>query len=542
MLRNDYKLILLLSFFGSLVILFFLDIPIAGMAIDYGLVLSNKIEYTDKTNVWNQAIYNSWTLINQIIAFLFKLKINIFIITKILTFLNIFFLLLGVMFIGYAFTSSVFLTFLISIIHLTFIFHIGSADYPILYFSDHIWGELSNSLLIFIIGILFAGFYRHVGFFSMVLISIHPVIGFWNMGIIISFFFLNKFFKFKDLNIEYLNFLKGLMFGSTILISSLLIFFYMREDNIVNISSFYNPELFKSYIDYWDGHRGGNVMWVKFHIKLIFIALILLIFLKKNYKELKGNLMQGTTIIFLGMIISTVIFYIVKLFGDNFLLLWIPIPNRFTVLYSILIFPLSAFIFIYFFSHINNSYLNLKKSNSFFIILIILLCTFYSLFSLNSAKVSNLKKLFVNNYVLLTNSKSQIIDYNLWSDVKKLKIKGSFVGNRYGLQLLSRNAYKPMFFDTSIDFLPYNIKLLNFMAEMIGEMYLVNFFDPPIITRRQGTIHEMVIKKSFEEHSYSDWVNLSQKYKLGGIVVPNDWVINFEGHLLQGKYYKVYIF
>ena len=209
MLRNDYKLILLLSFFGSLVILFFLDIPIAGMAIDYGLVLSNKIEYADKANVWNQAIYNSWTLINQIIAFLFKLKINIFIITKILTFLNIFFLLLGVMFIGYAFTSSVFLTFLISIIHLTFIFHIGSADYPILYFSDHIWGELSNSLLIFIIGILFAGFYRHVGFFSMVLISIHPVIGFWNMGIIISFFFLNKFFKFKDLNIEYLNFLKG---------------------------------------------------------------------------------------------------------------------------------------------------------------------------------------------------------------------------------------------------------------------------------------------------------------------------------------------
>ena len=99
-----------------------------------------------------------------------------------------------------------------------------------------------------------------------------------------------------------------------------------------------------------------------------------------------------------------------------------------------------------------------------------------------------------------------------------------------------------MFFDTSIDFLPYNIKLLNFMAEMIGEMYLVNFFDPPIITRRQGTIHETVIKKSFEEHSYSDWVNLSQKYKLGGIVVPNDWVINFEGHLLQGKYYKVYIF
>ena len=113
MLRNDYKLILLLSFFGSLLILFFLDIPIAGMAIDYGLVLSNKIEYADKANVWNQAIYNSWTLINQIIAFLFKLKINIFIITKILTFLNIFFLLLGVMFIGYAFTSSVFLTFLI---------------------------------------------------------------------------------------------------------------------------------------------------------------------------------------------------------------------------------------------------------------------------------------------------------------------------------------------------------------------------------------------------------------------------------------------
>ena len=70
----------------------------------------------------------------------------------------------------------------------------GDIDYPSLVFSEHTYGMISLAMITCIFGLLFSGNLFFVGFFSSLLISIHPLIGIWISGIIIVSLIVNKYY------------------------------------------------------------------------------------------------------------------------------------------------------------------------------------------------------------------------------------------------------------------------------------------------------------------------------------------------------------
>lgn len=543
MYLNKYYSLTILSLVIAFIITLFLDIDI-NYAIDSALVLSKKIIYPNNFNVWSDFIYNSWSLINQLSALFLKIDLNIFIVTKILTFLNVWFLSLGIILIGYALSSSIFLSFLITIFHIVFRFNIGSTDYPVLYFSDHIWGEIANSLFILIIGLVFNGLFKLLGFFSMVLIACHVVIGFWNLFLILFLFLIKKFLKQKIILNNLKNFIEGSVYGLVVTIISLGFYFYLKQGNLYKFDGVYDLGLYKIFIDYWDGHRSGDNLWFKFHIKLLFSAILIIIFFKINEKKISQNLVNGFLLVSSGIVISIIIFALVKLLKNYFPFIMIPMLNRFTALYSILIFPLLLFVLIFYFLRISKSYLNEKNLNNFYLVFFLIFLFFYLMFGINSQKVIYLKNIFLKNYKIIINASSNnyIEEQIFWEVIKKEKTTGVFLGNFEGSLLISRMAFKPIFFDTTIQFNSYNPKYLKYSSKFFKEIFLVDIKKPQEETKYRGRIVNTLIKKSFESHSPQDWLIISKKYNIAGIIVPNQWKINLTTKIYYGKIYKLYLF
>ena len=541
MLQRKKFLLTILSLIVSVFITLFQNIDV-NYAIDAALVLSKKIIYPNEFNVWKDSIYDSWSLINQLSALFLKIDLNIFIVTKILTFLNIWFLSFGIILIGYAVSSSIFLSLSIAIFHIIFRLNIGSTDYPVLYFSDHIWGEIANSLFILVIGLIFNGFFKLVGFFSMVLIACHLVIGFWNLALILFLFLINQILKQYKTFDNIKNFTKGSLYGLALIIISLGFHFYLKQENFYEFDGAYDVDLYKIYIDYWDGHRSGNNLWFGFHIKLLFTAIVIIIFIK-NKKKIAQNLKDGFLVVSAGIVISIIVFILVKLLKNDFPFIMVPMFNRYSMLYSILIFPLILFILIYHFFCTSRFYLNKKKHNNFYLVSSIFLF-FYLLFGLNTGKVIELKNIFLKNYQIILNASS----YNykeeqvFWKVLKNEKTDGVFLGDTEGSLLISRMAFKPIFFDTSIQFNAYNPKYLKYSVKFFKEIFLLDFKNPKEKSKYKGRIVDSIIKESFETHSPQDWEMISKRYNIAGIIVPKEWKINLNTKIYSGKIYKVYLF
>ena len=412
-----------------------------------------------------------------------------------------------------------------------------------MYFSDHIWGEIANSLFILVIGLICNGFFKLVGFFSMVLIACHVVIGFLNLALILFLFLINKILKqYKTFN-NVKNFTKGSLYGLVLIIISLGFHFYLKQEYFYEFDGAYDVNLYKIYIDYWDGHRSGNNLWFRFHIKLLFTAIVIIILIK-NKKKIAQNLKDGFLVVSSGIVISIIIFILVKLLKNDFPFIMVPMFNRYSMLYSILIFPLILFTLIYYFFCTSGFYLNKKKLNNFYYLVSSIFLFFYLFFGLNTGKVIELKNVFLKNYEIIVNANS----YNykeeqvFWKALKNEKTEGVFLGDNEGSLLISRMAFKPIFFDTSIQFNAYNPKYLKYSVKFFKDIFLLDFKNPQEKSKYKGRIVDSIIKKSFETHSLQDWEMISKRYNIAGIIVPKEWKINLNTKIYSGKIYKVYLF
>ena len=63
--------------------------------------------------------------------------------------------------------------------------NLGDTDYPSLVISNHTYGMMSLALTSLIISLALNNFYKLSGFFSTLLIGVHPVIGIWIISIMI---------------------------------------------------------------------------------------------------------------------------------------------------------------------------------------------------------------------------------------------------------------------------------------------------------------------------------------------------------------------
>ena len=86
--------------------------------------------------------------------------------------------------------------------------------------------------------------FKYSGFFTLLLISVHPVIGLWILSILIISLIIN------NNKIISLDFLKEAVVGLAVTSISLFYFIIISIEKLV-----FDSSLLEIYLEFWDGHR-----------------------------------------------------------------------------------------------------------------------------------------------------------------------------------------------------------------------------------------------------------------------------------------------
>ena len=166
-------------------------------AVGNALILNNSEIYKDKTNLFFLINSNSPSFLFIIVNFFLKIGFSTYFVNSLLTFIATLLNLTGIYLISKFITTSTFLSILISLTAVVLKKNFGNIDYPTLMFTSHTNGLIAYSLSTFILGLLTLRNLSLAFLFSILLLSIHLLIGLWILGIIIliSIITLKKIFE-----------------------------------------------------------------------------------------------------------------------------------------------------------------------------------------------------------------------------------------------------------------------------------------------------------------------------------------------------------
>tara|TARA_B100000686_G_scaffold355040_1_gene469330 strand:- start:3443 stop:5044 length:1602 start_codon:yes stop_codon:yes gene_type:complete len=520
----------LIIFVSTIVVgYFFIQIyPIEQRAVDAGLVLSKLVNYPDEISPLKEYYFKSWTLIHQIAKLFLILKWSTLDVSKVIIFITTVFYFLGIVLTVKASTKKIWLAILIALMTLIFQKNFGDTDYPSMIFSENTYGALSLALVTFIFGLLISYNLFAAGLFSSLLISVHPVIGVWINGIIILSIIINNYYFNFSFNKK--SFFKGFIIGA---VFSGISFFY-HYISTPDFNSLFNLETYNNYMKYWDGHRTSSIYHMEYLTKTFFLfvlSLISLVFFKKNFTE---NLRFGLFCFLVSIFASTLFYFIYKIFYPLMPdLIKLIIPSRFTIMHSVIGWPLILgiiFVFIKKLETKNKLYKNLSYISIIMIILI---------YSISHHKIFiRLKTSFTNNYI------EKVVAYDekiFWNTVKNTSFDGYVVTSYSSSTISMRKGFKPIILDvTSFDFVPYFPNTAQSLKKIIEEIYEIEFTNPPQNLKNSASINDEIIKKTFKKRTKENWEKLSKNFNFKAIIVPSDWEIQLTPYK-ESKRFTFYI-
>ena len=472
------------------------------VAVNGGLALSEIIKYPEPVSPMKFYYFNSWTLLHQFSEVFLNLGFSVENISRIILFLSTLCFALSSFIIVYRFTSNRYLALLMSVLMLVLEKNFGDTDYPSLIFSNHSFGMLGLAVSSLIFSLILNKNYKFSGFFTLLLISIHPVIGFWILSILIFSIIL---LKDKKINSDLF---KGAIFGLIITALSLALFF---SNNIEKLD--FDNQILRTYMEFWDGHRNlsGNLHY-EYLIKtfVLFFSINAYYILLKQRKKSFSVIVLNSTIIF-----SLLAYLLYKFFPQIFPNLFVrAMPSRFLILHSFVGWPIIISIVYAIFSQFRTTQKFIKIF--IFAILIIYSVQHYK----NFIKVKN-------GFVLNISEESQVPDIDIFKNISNLNFDGYLITTSGTVNYANRYALKPILLDThSLDFLPYHPYLLPRAFEILKDVYGVDIENPP--NRYDPHIPDDFIKESFEDKEKSDWKLLEEKYNAGYVVVPTEWKIKLD--------------
>ena len=491
---------------------FFIQVyPIEQRAVDAGLVLAKFVNYPDQTSPMTEYYLRSWTSIHQITKFFLNLNWSIINVSQLIIFITATFYFLGIALTINSASRSILITILVAFMILAFQKNFGDTDYPSMIFSEHTYGMLSLAIVTFIFGLLFSGNLFLAGFFSALSISIHPIIGIWITGIIfISLIFNKYFFKFS---LNYNKLIKGFSVGIILTVISLYSYYMLTAD----FTSSFDLESYNNYMKYWEGHRTSSEYHPEYFIKtlvLLVCACLAITGLKNNLTE---NFRFGIICVLASIIFSTIIYFIYKIFFPYMPnLITLIMPTRFTILHSVIGWPLILsllFVFVKKFGIMN------KVTNNFAEILIFLIVLLYS--ASHYKGLIKLQNLLTKNQFVQTMS---LEDKNFWNEIKNVRPDGYIITSYSSSSISMRKSLKPVMLDvSSFDFVPYFPNTAKSLAKIIEEIYGIDFTNPPLESKNRGSLSDKIIKINFEKHSKKKWQQLFKDFNLIGVIVPINW-------------------
>ena len=488
----NFTLILLSIFFAFI---FYND----QVAVRGGLIISNEIIFQDKSSPLQYYFLNSWTLLTQFSAILLKLGLSVKLASLVLVFFLTLILFFSCFLILVHFTENRTLSLILTIFLILFQKNLGDTDYPSLIFTIHTFGAYAQALTgLIIASLLYKNFNTSI-FLTLILITIHPIVGLWLMFIIlISIYYCRESYNLKT-------FIKGIVFGTIIILLSLIFYFYLSIDKIS-----YDHDLFNIYMEKWDGHRAiTSKLHYEYIVKTLLFFLILNIFCPKNekYKLFK---------IFLNLlIISSLLLYILfKFLNINEIEFLSPIiPGRFMITYTFIAWPLVLSL-IYF------KLRDRKYTKNIFYLLIII----YSL--MHYKDLINVKNKFNEKYFIKNNNVLSM--WNEQNDVFKKLNKIENTGNIIATENSAFNilylSKKPLLLMRSFDYLPYHPYLINSIEKILTQVYGYDFNNPPKM--HYPYLDDNFIKEIFEKRTVNEWLEIKNKFNSNFLIVPKNWDLN----------------
>mgnify|MGYP004406987975 FL=1 len=470
--------------------------------MDGGLALSEIIKYPEPLSPTKYYYFNSWTLLHQFSEVFLRFGFSTQSVSKIILFLSILSYALSAFLISYKLTEDKYLSLSVSVLMIIFQKNFGDTDYPSLVISIHTYGMFSLAISSLILALTLNENYKSAGFFSILLISLHPIIGVWILGILI---FGTLILKDKKINIDLL---KGAILGSFLTVLSFVLF----TNNTIEKLDF-NPEIFKMYIDLWDGHRNplGHIHY-EYLLKTIFLFLVVNIY----FLLLKDKSKKFFLIIFNSSIIfSLILYFLYKLVPELFPAFIVNImPTRFLILHSFIGWPLIIGALWATFSQFNST----KKFIKIFIFTILII------YSLQHYK-SFIK---IKNGIFFDSSEfSKFNGTDIFYEISNLELDGYFITTSTTGNYTHSYAFKPILLDVgNFNYIPYHPYLANKSFEILESIYDIDIKNPPI--KHYNRIPDSFIKTVFENKTKTEWENIRKKFNANYVVVPSEWEIGLK--------------
>ncbi len=524
-----------------LLISFFLTIDnfYLQSAVDGGLILNGDLKFPNQSSNVLAVHFNSWTILNHISLLLVKTNFNVFIISKILLYLSIFCLSIGIFFISFEITKNLFLSIFIVCLSMIGKINFGNADYHAVLYSEHTYGMFALSVFTLFVGLLFKRNFKLAGFTLLLLFSMHVVIGFWVILICIS---IILYFNFTIKNKHIFNnyFTKPFFMGTIIGLIPSLFSFLVYKKNLIEKSNF-NQENFQTYLDLWDHHRNINeINYIYIFLTLTLITLFYIYYKKQNNDK---NRFEKFLLYFISFhCIGSLVFYLVYKFFSQYLpeIFIRAMVSRIFLIHTHIGYPLIICSFYHLFNE--KFQLNLHKKNfiKFILILIIfassVLIYKYENRSYKSNKDLSSKITYRINKIKKNFSNSlDVENKNFWKQVNNLDSNGFFVTTFDTSEPTLKFGKKPYIINAKyFDLVPYHPYTVNEVKIILEQIYNISFSNPP--KKFTPEIRDEWIIKIFESRSKLEWMKLSRQFNLSGIIVPSSWKINIDKKITSDQF------
>ncbi|MEO5372658.1 MAG: hypothetical protein H7840_00085 [Alphaproteobacteria bacterium] len=86
-----------------------------------------------------------------------------------------------------------------------------------------------------------------------------------------------------------------------------------------------------------------------------------------------------------------------------------------------------------------------------------------------------------------------------------------------------------------IDYVAYVPAAAPALAQVMADVYGIDYFKPPVATRRKAAIDDEISRELWEQRTTEEWTALAEKYDLGGMIVRGSWKIALPRAALLGS-------
>ena len=505
--KDDYFQILILAFFSCLI---GFSYPYLQYGVDGGLVLSGLIKYPDLNSPMSYYYLNSWTSIHQISSLLLKIGLSTETLSKLfMIFVTVFFSF-GVFLFTFSLIQKKNLSLFIAITSIILGKNFGDTDYPSLIFSEHTYGMLSLATFTLILGFIANKNILIASVVTMILISIHPVIGVWTLLFVTTSFYYLKIYNNYSKDIY-----RGVLIGVFFVTTSFLIYYSNTIEKVP-----YDNNLFLNYLANWDGHRIiSKTIHYEYLAKTLLLCFLCILGFKKKLHSTSYS--PHLLIILLSSVFSTILYLLYKLtpfiFPD---FLKIIMPSRFIMLHTFLGWPIIIGLIIFLTK-------NLFKDKIIFFtstLLVLILVQNYN-------RIFLIKDNFASNFKV--EEESRVVNF-----IKNKNIKTNLVVPSSLIPYIFKKTKKPILLHTeSLDFIPYHPYLIDKFFHILEIVYDIKNNLPP--DKNNPYLSDEYIKKVFEKRSKEEWLFIKREFNIEFILVPDEWNLKLDASIKDEKY-KLY--